>query len=116
MTDDNTIDTTATVRETKPVPKPEPSAGVDLGTLDRFDTKLLPNTRAELADVVRRCLKTEDPRSEGIPPAFHAAVAQGIHEALLEYRELAEANEAKDYVAAIDTIAPLFEATLQGLG
>ncbi len=116
MSDDNTIDTTASVRETKPLHQPKPSAGVDLGTLERFDPRLLPNTRAELADVVKRCLKTEDPRAEGIPPAFHAAVAQGIHEALLEYRELAEANEAEDYVNAINTIAPLFEATLQGLG
>lgn len=108
------IETTATERSGEPSAKVRPSAGVDLGTAERFDAKLLPTTRDGIANLVKRCMQTDTPREAGIPPGFHAGLAEGIHGALTEFRELAVASESEEYIAAIDTIAPLFEAFIKG--
>lgn len=105
MTTTDIIDTTAQERESEPkaIAKPEPSA-------TEFDPGALPSTRDELAALIEKCLRTDDPATEGIPPVFHSALAKGIHDGLMFYREFAVGAGSEDYVKAIDTLAPLFEA------
>lgn len=110
----NPIDTTATERTGEPSATVRPSAGLDLGTAERFDPKLIPGTREGIADLVKRCMQTDNPREAGIPPAFHGGLAIGIHAALTEFRDIAVESESDDYIRAIDTIAPLFEAFING--
>ncbi len=81
----------------------------DLGDDTRFSAMIAPNTRDQVRAWTHKALLTQEPRDEGVPPAFRNGIILGMRDAFTDALPLAKSAGKDDLVQGMEAVLQLLE-------